>query len=120
MRSKIVAGNWKMNNNSKQTKELIKGIRKSLKRVPLKNNRVIVAPTFVNLSTAIKRAKKSKIEVVAQNMHQSKNGAFTAEPKFLLLSNKAWAYPAFLLFIQSQSGEKPTPLIAWSSPALPV
>ena len=79
MRSKIVAGNWKMNNNSKETKELVKGLRKSIKRVPLKNTRVIVAPTFVNLSTAIKRAKKSKIEVVAQNMHQSKNGAFTGE-----------------------------------------
>lgn len=79
MRSKIVAGNWKMNNDNKQTKALVKGIRKSIKKLPLNNTRVIVAPTFVNLSTAIKRAKKSNIEVVAQNMHQSKNGAFTGE-----------------------------------------
>ncbi|MBL4642918.1 MAG: triose-phosphate isomerase [Flavobacteriaceae bacterium] len=79
MRSKIVAGNWKMNNDNKQTKALVKGIRKSIKKLPLNNTRVIVAPTFVNLSTAMKRAKKSTIEVVAQNMHQSKNGAFTGE-----------------------------------------
>ena len=79
MRTKIVAGNWKMNNNLDETKKLIKGIRKSIKKLPLENTRVIVAPTFVNLNSAVKRAKKSKIEVVAQNMHQAKNGAFTGE-----------------------------------------
>jgi len=77
MRSKIVAGNWKMNNDVKETKTLVRGIRKAIKKLPLKNTRVIVAPTFVNLTTAIKRVKKSKVEVVAQNMHQAKNGAFT-------------------------------------------
>ena len=79
MRSKIVAGNWKMNNNCKETKSLVKGIRKSIKRLPLDNTRVIIAPTFVNLATAVKKAKKSNIEVVSQNMHQSKSGAFTGE-----------------------------------------
>lgn len=79
MRTKIVAGNWKMNNNLDETKKLIKGIRKSIKKLPLENTRVIVAPTFVNLNSAVKRAKKSKIEVVAQNMHQAANGAFTGE-----------------------------------------
>jgi triosephosphate isomerase len=77
MRSKIVAGNWKMNNDVKETKTLVRGIRKAIKKLPLKNTRVIVAPTFVNLTTAIKRVKKSKVEVVGQNMHQAKNGAFT-------------------------------------------
>ena len=79
MRSKIVAGNWKMNNDSKQTKSLVKGIRKAIKNIKLDNTRVIVAPTFINLTTAIKRAKKSKVEVVAQNMHQENSGAFTGE-----------------------------------------
>lgn len=79
MRSKIVAGNWKMNNNYKETKTLVKGLKKSIKRLNLDNTRVIVAPTYVNLSSAVKRAKKSMIEVVAQNMHQAKNGAFTGE-----------------------------------------
>ena len=79
MRQKLVAGNWKMNNDKKATRQLIKGIKKSIKKLALDNTRVIVAPTFVNLSSAVKRAKKSKIEVVAQNMHQAKNGAFTGE-----------------------------------------
>lgn len=79
MRSKIVAGNWKMNKNYKETKVLVKEIKKSIKRLPLDNTRVIIAPTFVNLSIATKRAKKSAIEVVAQNMHQATNGAYTGE-----------------------------------------
>ena len=87
MRSKIVAGNWKMNNDIKATKSLVKGIRKSIKKLPLDNTRVIVSPTFVNLSTAIKRAKKSKVEVVAQNMHQAANGAFTGEVSASMLKS---------------------------------
>jgi triosephosphate isomerase len=68
-----------MHNDKKATNKLIKGIKKSIKRVSLKNTRVIVAPTFVNLSSALKKAKKSNLEVVAQNMHQAKSGAFTGE-----------------------------------------
>ncbi len=79
MRKKIVAGNWKLNNNQKETKKLIKGIKKAIKKMALKNTKVIVAPTFVNLAKAVKIAKKSKIKVVSQNMHQAKNGAFTGE-----------------------------------------
>ena len=79
MRTKIVAGNWKMNNDKKESKQLIKDLKKSIKKEKLINTRVIVAPTFVNLSSSIKEAKASKIEVVAQNMHQAKNGAYTGE-----------------------------------------
>lgn len=79
MRKNIVAGNWKMNNDLKATKTLVKQIRKSIKKTNLKNTRVIIAPTFVNLATAVKGSKKSKLEVAAQNMHQASNGAFTGE-----------------------------------------
>lgn len=77
MRKNIVAGNWKMNNDLKATKKLVKQIKKSIKKADLNNTRVIVAPTFVNLATAVKRSKKSKLEVAAQNMHQATNGAYT-------------------------------------------
>ncbi|WP_088324452.1 triose-phosphate isomerase [Polaribacter tangerinus] len=79
MRTKIVAGNWKLNNTKEESKKLVKALKKGLKLSKLKNTRVIVAPTFVNLSASLKSAKKSKIEVAAQNMHQAKNGAFTGE-----------------------------------------
>ncbi len=79
MRKNIVAGNWKMNNDLKATRKLVKQIRKSIKKSKLENTRVIIAPTFVNLATAVKRSKKSKLEVAAQNMHQASNGAYTGE-----------------------------------------
>lgn len=68
-----------MNKNLDQTKKLIKQLKKGLRKNVSKDNRVIIAPSFVNLSTAIKKSKKSKIEVAAQNVHHFKSGAFTGE-----------------------------------------
>jgi|TARA_B110000240_G_scaffold198168_1_gene256925 triosephosphate isomerase len=79
MRQKIVAGNWKMNNDKAETKALIKGIKKSIKKLPLENTRVIISPSYVSLSSAVKKAKNTNIEVASQNMHQAKNGAYTGE-----------------------------------------
>jgi|TARA_B110000014_G_scaffold226731_1_gene186170 triosephosphate isomerase len=79
MRKNIVAGNWKMNNDFKQTKSLLKDIRKGLRKDSLKNKKVIVAPSFVNLHTAVKVLGDSKIKVAAQNMNAAQNGAFTGE-----------------------------------------
>ncbi|MDX1830284.1 MAG: triose-phosphate isomerase [Lutibacter sp.] len=79
MRTKIVAGNWKMNNDLKESKSLTKKIIKSIKKTALKNTRVIIAPTFVNIERVAKKAKGTKVEVAAQNMHFEKSGAFTGE-----------------------------------------
>ncbi|CAM1334914.1 Triosephosphate isomerase [Tenacibaculum aestuariivivum] len=69
-----------MNMNLDETKQLIKQINKEIKAEELADNtRVIIAPSFVNLKTAIKKVSKSNIEVAAQNVHQAKNGAFTGE-----------------------------------------
>ena len=79
MRSKIVAGNWKMNNDLAASNALANGLVEGLKGKTLNNTRVVVAPTFVNL-TAVKQATEgSVVEVAAQNMHQAKSGAFTGE-----------------------------------------
>ncbi len=78
MRKKIVAGNWKMNKNAVETKKLIKQLKKELKKIK-SNTKVMIAPTFVNLASAVKQTKKSKIKIVAQNMHQANNGAYTGE-----------------------------------------
>ncbi len=80
MRKNIIAGNWKMNKDLNEAKELIKGIRKGVKKKKVgKNKRVIIAPSFVNLNTAVKRTKKSVVEVAAQNIHEEVNGAYTGE-----------------------------------------
>ena len=43
------------------------------------NVNVFIAPTFVNLASAVKSTNDSGIQVAAQNMHQSSSGAYTGE-----------------------------------------
>jgi triosephosphate isomerase len=79
MRKQIVAGNWKMNKNINESAQLATEIVSSVKELTLQNTRVIVTPTFVNLSDVVTITKGSLVEVAAQNMHQAKSGAFTGE-----------------------------------------
>lgn len=77
MRKRIVAGNWKMNNNAQQTQELIQGLKT---QQPYKEGvEVIIAPTFVNLQAAVQATADTSIGVAAQNMHQAVSGAYTGE-----------------------------------------
>ncbi|HMB64156.1 MAG TPA: triose-phosphate isomerase [Eudoraea sp.] len=76
MRSKIVAGNWKMNKNLDETRTLLAEISAKL---PDTSAEVMVAPPFVNLNGAVNALDSSVIEVVAQNMHFAENGAYTGE-----------------------------------------
>lgn len=65
-----------MNKTESETTQLIE----ELKKQDLKSGvEVFIAPTFVNLSAAVKMTKDSSIFVSAQNMHQSACGAFTGE-----------------------------------------
>ena len=80
MRKNIVAGNWKMNLTKTASIQLIEELSAKIKDINLKDNRVLVAPTFVNLATVVDlKARDKKIEVAAQNMHFKDNGAFTGE-----------------------------------------
>ncbi len=77
MRQKIVAGNWKMHKNAEETEDLLNEL---IDKIPTDlDQRVIVAPTFVNLSAAADHLEFTTIEVAAQNMHQAEGGAFTGE-----------------------------------------
>ncbi len=87
MRKNIVAGNWKMNNSLDQTKALIEDLTTELKEVQLANTRVIIAPSFVNLQQAIQSTENNVIEVVAQNMHYAKSGAYTGEVSAEMLTS---------------------------------
>lgn len=76
MRKHIVAGNWKMNKTQTETVELIN----ELKQQDLDANvGVYISPAFINLSKAVALTADGNIQVAAQNMHQSPNGAFTGE-----------------------------------------
>ncbi len=77
MRTKIVAGNWKMNKTLPEAKELIDQLLQVVK--PENQVEVIIAPSFVNLPMAVEKTKQSDIRISAQNMHFEDSGAFTGE-----------------------------------------
>jgi len=84
MRKMIIAGNWKMNKDIKETFEFL---------LPLKNNligqnlsvEVVVCPPFTSLFVAFEILKETGIKLGAQNMFYEVEGAFTGEisPKML-------------------------------------
>lgn len=77
MRHPIVAGNWKMNKNAEETEDLLNDL---IDQLPTdKEVEIIVAPTFINLASAVEHVEFTNISVAAQNMHQAENGAFTGE-----------------------------------------
>lgn len=77
MRTKIVAGNWKMHKNAEETEDLLNDL---IEVLPIdKEVKIIVAPTFINLASAVDHLEYTNIAVAAQNMHQAKEGAFTGE-----------------------------------------
>lgn len=78
MRKNIVAGNWKMNKTVSETKQLVEDLKSKLTKTN-DNTRIIIAPSFVSLTSAVDAVKGSKIEVAAQNMHQEASGAYTGE-----------------------------------------
>ena len=76
MRRKIVAGNWKMNNDRLATEKLLSDLRD----LTTKNHtRILVAPTAVHLAQSVTQLKDSPITVAAQNMHAATAGAYTGE-----------------------------------------
>ena len=82
MRDQIVAGNWKMNNDHRETELLLNALAAQLKP---KDVRIMVAPSFTQLSQSIDLLKKDTITVVAQNMNAAASGAYTGEVSAAML-----------------------------------
>ena len=84
MRKKVIIGNWKMNNDKKETENLLLNLKNKTWDNELE---VKVSPSFVNLEYAQKILKNSSVEVVAQNMHYEEKGAFTGEISYKMLKS---------------------------------
>lgn len=84
-RQKIVAGNWKMNNDLAQTSDLLNDIKDQLTSTP--EVRLIVAPSFTNLYYAFEALRDLPIDVAAQNLNEHKSGAYTGEVSATMLTS---------------------------------
>ena len=75
-RTKVIAGNWKMNKLPSETAPFVKEIAAYAENVKCT---VIVCVPFVCLSAALYAAQGTNVKVGAQNCHWEKSGAFTGE-----------------------------------------
>jgi triosephosphate isomerase len=91
MRKNVIAGNWKMNNDLKESEKLIVEL-KNLLQNEKPNCDVIVCPPYTSLSEASKLLKGSQIKLGAQNMHFEDSGAFTGEISASMLKSVGCEY----------------------------
>ncbi len=88
-RRPIIAGNWKMNNNKIEAKELIDGILYAISSLDIqKMPEVIVAPTYTALWQVYDLIKNEpKIALSAQNVNPNPSGAYTGEVSLDMLAD---------------------------------
>jgi triosephosphate isomerase len=83
-RTPYVAGNWKMYKSIAETEEYIERL---LGRLPLNSSvEAGLCVPFLALAPAVGKAKGSGVKVVAQNMHQADEGAYTGEVSATMLA----------------------------------
>lgn len=95
-RKPIIAGNWKMHNNSAASKELIKGIRANVDSLDIaKLPEIVVAPVFTSLHAVneeICHCGCGRIKLAAQNVYYEPKGAFTGEIAIDMLKDFEMSY----------------------------
>lgn len=91
MRSKVIAGNWKMNNDIPQTIELINGLKKALAEQSLKAT-VIICPPYTSLGAAQQLIGASVIKLGAQDVSLYDSGAYTGEVSVAMLKSVGCSY----------------------------
>jgi len=90
MRTKIIAGNWKMNKSASEAAALIAEIKAELEGVS--GVEVVVCPPAVDLKDAAAAVAGSAIGLGAQNVHWAESGAFTGEISAAMLKDLGVKY----------------------------
>ena len=85
MRRKIIAGNWKMNNDEKESHELINSIIE--KNSNNKNCEIYISPSFPFLKDAKELCNNTNINIMAQNVSHISSGALTGDVSFKMLKS---------------------------------
>jgi len=75
-RKKIIAANWKMFKDLAQANDFFTFF---IEKMPKTEAEVLIAPSFTGLWHAFETTRDYPIEIVAQNLHQAEQGAFTGE-----------------------------------------
>lgn len=90
MRIPIIAGNWKMNKTTSETRAFCSEFIKLIDNV--KGVEIVIAPPFTALSAAGDVIKNSAIKLSAQNIFWEEKGAYTGEISPLMLKEIGCGY----------------------------
>jgi triosephosphate isomerase len=78
MKRNLIVANWKMNPNTiSEAKDIFGKIKRFAKK--LKNSQVVVAPSFIHISSLSRLVPSKNIFLGAQNIHQKDFGPCTGE-----------------------------------------
>ncbi len=86
MRKKLVAGNWKMNQNSIGISEFASELLSKLQNSQ-PNSDILICPPFVYLPQLTALFEGSAIQIGAQNVSNNSKGAFTGEVSAAMLTD---------------------------------
>ncbi len=90
MRTKFIAGNWKMNTSLAETAALARTLID--KTQSIQKTIIMLAPPFTNLQTAFGLLKNSKIKLGGQNLYWEDKGAYTGEISGAMLKDLGCTY----------------------------
>jgi len=91
MRKTVIAGNWKMYKDLKESEELLQGIKANAASAPSFVT-VVVCPPFTSLHLAGNLLKGSAVKLGAQNMSEHDEGAYTGEVSWKMLKSIGCEY----------------------------
>ena len=92
MRKPFVAGNWKMNTDSRTSVDLAERIASGSMEIAGQSATIMVCPPFVYLQTVTKALSASSVAVGAQDIYFEANGAFTGEISTSMLKDIGCIY----------------------------
>ncbi len=94
MRRPLVAGNWKMNLNLAQARELVANIREGLAAIgpDAKKVEIAICPPAVYLFPVAKYANGSEIQLGAQDLYYEAKGAYTGEVSAAMIAETGARY----------------------------
>ena len=89
MRTKMVAGNWKMNMNLQEGVALATELKQ---QVTNPNCAVVIGTPFIHLATVAQILKDSPIQLAAENCADHEKGAYTGEVSAAMVASTGAQY----------------------------
>ena len=90
-RTKLIAGNWKMNNDVAAAAKLADELAEALPEVP-EGVEVLVCPPTIDITTVYARMQAAPIALGAQNVYWEAKGAYTGESSCDMLKSAGCTY----------------------------